>query len=233
MSLKIKVYKNKSQDESRIFKKIHPALPRTCFRMLISGCSASGKSNLTKNLLMSKQFYGGRFDNVYIMSSTYYINNDYEDVENVRFITTTYNEEFLQKVMDTQNEDDEKKGVLIIDDMASLLPASKNNLLSNLVFKARHLNLSIIFLVQYIYTLPKHLRTNMSNIIIFDSNQNKEIKCLCEEFCGILSERDFMTVYRYAVNEPYSFLHIDHSCKDKYKQFRKGFDTILNINQDL
>ena len=48
-----------------------------------------------------------------------------------------------------------------------------------------------------------------------------------------LKESEFMTLYKMACDEPYSFLHINFRSNDKNKRFRKQFNTILNTDQSL
>jgi tRNA A37 threonylcarbamoyladenosine biosynthesis protein TsaE len=232
MSLDIKLYKSKHQNHFKMYN-LHPALPQHPFRMIISGSSGSGKTNLVKNLLLNKKFYKNRFDNIYIMSSTYYINNDYEDID-VDVVSTTYNEDFIDTILELQNENlDDTKGLLIIDDMSGMLPKSQNSKLANLFFRARHHNLSIMLLTQYYYNVPKNIRCNCSNIIIFNTENQNELKSLTAENCCHLKDQNFMSVFKYACNEPYSFLHIDYNEKNKHKRYRKKFQTILNTDQSL
>ena len=64
----------------------HDFLPKPCFRLVVVGCSHSGKSNMLKNLLTLpeygyKEYYG---ENIFIFSKTLDLDDTWKKIDEAR-----------------------------------------------------------------------------------------------------------------------------------------------------
>jgi hypothetical protein len=122
-------------------------------------------------------------------------------------------------------EDDAKDNVtscIIFDDMAAHLKNKQTlKLFKELIYNRRHLRLSLYFLVQSFYAVPKELRRMWSNIFCF-----KVTKDEMRNMWGELVERDddyIRPIMKMVFNEPYKFLFIN---VDSNRLFN-GWDEII------
>jgi hypothetical protein len=122
-------------------------------------------------------------------------------------------------------EDDAKENVtscIIFDDMAAHLKNKQTlKLFKELIYNRRHLRLSLYFLVQSFYAVPKELRRMWSNIFCF-----KVTKDEMRNMWGELVERDddyIRPIMKMVFNEPYKFLFIN---VDSNRLFN-GWDEII------
>jgi hypothetical protein len=122
-------------------------------------------------------------------------------------------------------EDDAKDNVtscIIFDDMAAHLKNKQTlKLFKELIYNRRHLRLSLYFLVQSFYAVPKELRRMWSNIFCFKVTKD-EMRNMWSE----LVERDddyIRPIMKMVFNEPYKFLFIN---VDSNRLFN-GWDEII------
>jgi hypothetical protein len=139
---------------------------------------------------------------------------------------------------------DGKKPVMVLfcDDCQGSPIYNVRSKLSNYVIRHRHLGqlrksygalgLSMIFAVQSYKSagggLPRALRGQATQLIIFKSKDIHELDDIADECGGEVSKEVFMKVYEAATDEPHSFLFIDLHKKDNHpSMFRKKFSTFL------
>ena len=126
--------------------------------------------------------------------------------------------------------------LLIVDDMShSKIYSHGRNPFINLCLRHRHLSqglgISIFMLLQNFKTgLPKCLRQNMTQIIIYKSHDLSQVKEMyIELLANQMSLDNFMKMYEYATKEDHDFLFLDFNPQDKALKFRKNFDESLNL----
>lgn len=122
-------------------------------------------------------------------------------------------------------EDDAAEGYtscIIFDDVTAELKNKPTlQLFKQLAFNRRHLRLSMYFLVQTWYSVPKELRRLWSNIFIFKVSKN-EMSNVWQEIIEHADE--FMQpIMKMVYNQPYKFLFIN---TDSQRMF-DGWDEIL------
>ena len=126
------------------------------------------------------------------------------------------------------------KCLLIVDDCShSKLYSQGRNSFTNLCLRHRHIakgtGISIFMLVQnWKSGIPKSLRQNLCQIIIYKTHDKSQIKDMYNEILGgVMNEEKFNEIYNYATNEPHNFLFIDLNPKIKKYQYRKNFNEAL------
>jgi len=166
-------------------KSIHIDIP---FRMLIIGASGSGKTNTLMNLIKHMEC----FTKFYIFARNidqplykFFIDNLVNlakklDVDQEEVFTVSTDLEQLPPLEDFDAEND---NLVILDDFVT----EKKTMLkkvSDLFIRSRPFNVSVIFLSQSFYDVPKLIRQNADYIILKRINMNNDLKLIAREYCG-------------------------------------------------
>ena len=119
-----------------------------------------------------------------------------------------------------------RRNVLIIfDDMISHVVSDKKaqQILKDLFIRCRKLSISICFLTQSYFSVPKDVRLNCTHYILFKLNNKRELQNIAINHSADIDYDDFIKMYRYYIREPFNFLTIN----TKNNKFIKKFDEIL------
>ena len=126
-------------------------------------------------------------------------------------------------------EDYNKKGrrkvLIIFDNMISHVMSDKKaqQILKDLFLRCRKLNISLCFLTQSYFSVPKDVRLNCTHYILFKLNNKRELQNIAINHSTDIDYKDFIKIYRDCTREPFNFLTID----TKNNIFIKNFDDIL------
>ena len=109
------------------------------------------------------------------------------------------------------NKNRDKKVLIFFNDMiADIMRSEKfKAILKELFIRCRKLNISIVFIRQSYFRTPKDARLNSTHYKLMKIGNKKELKCIAEENSGHLDFKEFLKIYNYCTNEPYSFMIID------------------------
>ena len=99
-------------------------------------------------------------------------------------------------------------------------------IVKELFVKCRKLNISIVFITQSYFRTPKDARLNSTHYILMKMGNKKELKGKAEENSGHLDFKDFLKIYKYCTNGPYSFMMVDTRPTARVT-FKKYFDEPL------
>ena len=73
----------------------------------------------------------------------------------------------------------------------------------------RKLNISLVFISQSYFFIPKDVRLNSTHYLILKINSKKELQNIVINHSADIEYREFVKIYRECTKEPYSFLTID------------------------
>ena len=109
------------------------------------------------------------------------------------------------------NKNRDKKVLIVFDDMIVDIEYNKNfkRIIKELFYRARKINVSIVFITQSYFRALKDARLNSTHYILMKIGNKKELKKIAEEKLGNLDYKDFLKMYNYCTEEPYSFMIID------------------------
>ena len=126
------------------------------------------------------------------------------------------------------NKNRDKKVLIVFDDMIADIEYNKNfkRIIKELFYRARKINISIVFITQSYLRALKDPRLNSTHYILMKINNKKELKRIAEEKPGHLDYKDFLKIYNYCNKEPYSFMSIDARAT-AIIPFKKNFDESL------
>jgi len=125
--------------------------------------------------------------------------------------------------------------LLFIDDCSHspIYSPGRDNPLVNLTLRHRHIGgqgygVSIQFAVQTFKSgVPKALRQNTMQFLIFKSNDISNILDIYQEVGAFCTEEEFLRLYSLAIQGKHDFLLIDLNAKDDARVFRRNWDTLL------
>ena len=124
------------------------------------------------------------------------------------------------------NKKRNRKVLIIFDNMISHVMSHKKaqQILKDLFIRCRKLNISICFLTQSYFSVPKDVRLNCTHYILFKLNNRRELQNIAINHTADIDYKDFIEIYRNCTREPFNFLTIDTT---KDRKFVKNFDETL------
>ena len=120
-----------------------------------------------------------------------------------------------------------KKVLIVFDDMIADIEYNKNfkRIIKELFYRARKINVSVVFITQCYFRALKDARLNSMHYILMKIGKKKELKSRAEEKSSNLDFKDFLKMYNYCTSEPYSFMTID-ARPNATMVFRKNFTEL-------
>ena len=118
-----------------------------------------------------------------------------------------------------------RKVLIIFDDMiADMINNNKlNPIVTDLFIRGRKLNISIVFIAQSYFEVPKDVRLNSTYFFIMKIPNKRELQQVALNHSSDIDFKDFMNIYKKSTKEPYSFLVYDTTLpSDNPLRFRKN-----------
>ena len=232
------VHENKTK-----LNKNWPYIPDHPYRILIIGSSGSAKTNLLLNLIEKQPDIDKKYlyaKDPYESNYQYLINNregvginHFKDPK--AFIEYSNDMHDVYKNIDEYDPDKENKILIVFDDMIADMIHNKklNSTVTKLVIRGRKLNISLVFITQSYFKVPKDVRLNTSHVFIAKIPSKREIQQVAINHSSHINTKDFANIYRKCTDEPYSFLVNDITlASNNPLRFRKNLFNMYNKNHD-
>ena len=208
------------------------------FRMLIIGPSGSGKTNTLLHLINNLH----PIDKIYLYAKDihepkyeYLINKrEQAGIKNLNdshaFIEYSDDMNDVLDDINDYNKNRDRKVLIVFDDMIADIEYNKNfkRIIKEIFYRARKINVSIVFITQSYFRALKDARLNSTHYILMKIGNKKELKRIAEEKSGHLEYKDFLKMYNYCTEEPYSFMLID-TRPTASVTFKKDFNELINL----
>ena len=81
--------------------------------------------------------------------------------------------------------------------------------IKELFIRCRKLNISLAFITQSYFSVPKDVRLNTTHYFIMKINNKKELQNTAINLSADIDYQDFKKIYRECTKEPFNFLTID------------------------
>ena len=81
-------------------------------------------------------------------------------------------------------------------------------IIKELFIRCRKLNISLVFITQSYFSVPKDVRLS-SLFLIMKINNKRELQNIAINHSADIDYQDFIKIYRECTREPYNFLTID------------------------
>ena len=136
----------------------------------------------------------------------------------------------VYKNIEDYNPIKKRKIFIVFDDMiADMINNSLNKLyklnpiVTELFIRGRKLNISIVFITQSYFKVPKDVRLNSTHFFIMKIPKKRELQQIALNHSSDIDFKDFMNIYKKSTKEPYSFLVNDTTLpSDDPVRFRKN-----------
>ena len=171
--IKFDNYFNESKTEHN---KNWPYIPDHPYKILIIGGSRSGKTNVLLNLkenlpdideihLYAKDPYEAKYQYLIEIREKVGIDHHIDPRDYIEYSNDMHD---VYKNIDEHNPDKESKILIVFDDMiADMIYKKKLNLIvSELFLRGRKLNISLVFITQSYFKVPKDVRLNTTHFFI-------------------------------------------------------------------
>ena len=141
--------------------------------------------------------------------------------------------------IDEYNVDKENKILVVFDDLITDLINNKklNSVLTELFIRGIKLNISLVFITQSYFQVPKDVRLNTSHFFITKIPNKRELQQIALNRLSDISSKDLITFHKKYTSESYSFLVNDNMlASDNLQDLEKIFLTynkIMTINDQI
>ena len=210
---------------------IKEPFPNSSFFWIICGKAGSGKTSLLINALIAKKsnrVYRKVFDKILLVmpsnSRKSLKNNPLDDLPNDQ-VFENFDNSVVDKIKEIREEFDEAKKkrnrnqLLILDDVTAYLKDDPKSLIE-LATNRRHLKLSIVLLVQFIRSVPRPVRFQVTHLTFFKPANELDSKIIEEEYMNLKKE-DFKNLSRFVFENAHDFLMINKDSELYYKNLNK------------
>ena len=112
----------------------------------------------------------------------------------------------VYKNINHYNPDKENK-ILIVDDMIADMIQNKklNSIVTELFIRGRKLNISLVFITQSYFKVPKDVRLNTTHFFITKILSKRELQQIAINHSSDISTEDFVNIYKKCTAELYFF----------------------------
>ena len=123
------------------------------------------------------------------------------------FIEYSNDMQDVHKNIDDYNPRKKRKIIIVFDEMiAAMINNNKlNPIVTELLIRGRKLNISIVFITQSYFKVPKDVRLNSTHFFIMKIPNKRELKEIALNHSSDIDFKDFMKIYKKYTKEPYFF----------------------------
>ena len=133
----------------------------------------------------------------------------------------------VYKNINDYNVDKDRKILIVFDDMIADIIKKLNSLFTELFIRGRKLNISLVFITQSYFKVPKYVRPNTTHFFISKIPNKRELQQIVLNHSSDISTKDFKNIYRKCTAESYSFFVNDtRLASDNPLRFRKNLFNI-------
>ena len=208
-------------------------IPDHPYRILIAGGSGPGKTNTLLNLINSlsdtdkiylhaKDPYQAKYQ--YLINKSEKVGlNHYDDLK--AFLEYSNDMQDVYKNIKDYNPRKNRKILIVFDDMIADMINNKklNPIVTELFIRGRKLNISIVFITQSYFKVPKNVRLNSTHFFIMKIPNKRKLQQIALNHSSDIDFKDFIKILKKYTTEPYSFLVNDTTLpSDDPLRFRKN-----------
>ena len=180
-------------------------IPDHPYRILIIGGSGSGKTNALLNLINEQ----GNIDKIYLHAKDlnepkyeYLIENHKNTgikhlIDPNTFTECSNTMDNVYKNIHDYNPNTKRKILLVFHDMNEDIKSNKKfkAIVKDLFFRCRKLYVSLVFITQFYFFVPKDVRLNSTHYLIMKINNKRELKNISFNHSADIDYKDFMEIH--------------------------------------
>ena len=100
-------------------------------------------------------------------------------------------------------------------------------IVTELFIRGRKLNISLVFITQSYFKVPRDVRLNTTLFFIMKISNKRKLQQIAISHSPDIDFKDFINIYKKCTDEPYSFLVSDTTlASDNPLRFRKNLHNI-------
>ena len=173
-----------TNENSKEHNKIWPYIPDHPYRILIIGGSGSGKTNALLNLIKEQD----DIDKIYLYAKDLsepkyeFLIKKHEDVgikycnDPNAFIECSNRMDDVYQNIDDYNLSRKRKFLILFDMIADIMTNTKfQAIIKELFIRCRKVNISLVFITQSYFSVPKDVRLNSTHYFIMKINNRKDL----------------------------------------------------------
>ena len=109
---------------------------------------------------------------------------------------------------DDSNPNSKRKMLIAFDNMMADIMKNKEfqAIIKELFIRCRKLNISLVFITQSYFSVPKDVRSCSTHYLIMKINNRKELQNIAINHTADIDYKDFVNIYRECTKKSYSFL---------------------------
>ena len=202
------------------------------------GGSGSGKTNTLLNLINEQR----NIDKIYLYAKDLGESN-YEHLiknrenavikhlnDSKAFTDCSNTMNDVYENIDLYNPNRRRKVLIVFNDMIADIMTNKKfqPIIKELFIRCRKINISLVFITQSYFSVPKDVRLNSTHYLIMKIINKRELQNIAINHSADIDYKDFIKIYRECTKEPYNFLTIDTTLPSTNPlRFRKNlFDAL-------
>ena len=196
-----------------------PYIPDHPYRILVIGGSGSGKTNTLLHLIKEQD----DIDKIYLYAKDLsepkyeFLIKNHENVgtkqlsDSKAFIECSNTMDDVYENINNYNPGRKRKILIVFYDVIADIMSNKKfqAIIKELFIRCRKLNISLVFITQSYFSVPKDVRLNLTHYLIMKIYNRKELENIAITHSADIDYNDFVKIYRKYTKERYSFLIID------------------------
>ena len=173
---------------------------------MIIGGSGSGKTNALLNLINDQ----GDIDKIYLyakdLSKPKYKflikKRENAGIKHLSdpnaFIECSNTMDDVYENIDDYNLSRKRKILIVFDDMIADIVANKKfqSIIKDLFIRCRKLNISLVYITQPYFSVPKGVRLNSRHYLIMKISKKRELQNIATDHSADIDYKDFVKIYR-------------------------------------
>ena len=181
-----------------------PYIPDHPYRILIIGGSGSGKTNTLLNLKNEQR----DIDKVYLhakdLSESKYEhlikNRENAGIKHLNdskaFVECSNTIDDVYEIIDDCNLNRKRKVLIVLDDMIADIMTNKKfqSIIKELFIRCRKINISLVFITQSYFSVPKDVRLNSTHYLILKINNKRELQNIAINHSADIDFKDFIKI---------------------------------------
>ena len=209
-----------------------PDIPDHPYRILMIGGSGSGKTNALLNLinhklnidkfdLHAKDPYDAKYQFLTNKQESTGLNNLYYSKGSIKYLNDMGD---IYRNFEEYNPNKKRKTliVMMIWLLIQLVIKKLNPIVNELFIRRRKLNVSLVFIIQSYFAIPKNIRLNSTDYLVMRIPDKRELQQIAFNHLSHNDFKDFMNLCKKCTEKPY-FLIIDTNlASESSSRFRKN-----------
>ena len=183
-----------------------PYIPDHPYIILIIGGSGSGKTNALLNLIIQEN----DIDKIYLYTKDlsepkyeFFIKKQENvGIKHLRdpnaFIECSNTMDGVYENIDDYNSNRQRNILIVFEDMIADIMTNKKfqAIIKELFIRCRKLNISLVFITQSYFSVPKDVRLNSTHYLIMKINNKRELQNIAINHSADIDYKGFMKIYK-------------------------------------